>query len=136
MLNVKWTLTAAMLAAAITASAQTASYRGSFQLPFEARFGKTVLEPGSYKISTLEGARGIRITGENKTVTILAAGTELKPGSDRAKMILVDSGGMYALERFESGSMQTELQFLVVKNPRGAVERASVVKPTVEVGLQ
>jgi len=64
MLNMKWTLSAAMLAGAFAgtapqASAQSEHYRGSFKLPFEARFGKVVLQPGSYSVSTLEGAKGI-----------------------------------------------------------------------------
>ncbi len=136
MLNMKWTLSAVMLAAiAATASAQAQNYRGTFQLPFEARFGKAVLEPGSYTITTLEGAKGIRITGERGNVAILAAGYDLAPGSNRARMILVDSNGMYALQSFESGSMGKALHFLVGKTPRGAVERAAL-RPNVEVGLQ
>jgi hypothetical protein len=140
MLNMKWTLGAVILAAAFAgtasqASAQTPGYRGTFKLPFEARFGKVVLEPGTYKIATIDGATGIRITGENRSFAILAAGSDLKPATEKAKLILVDSNGMYALQSFESGSMGAALDFLVVKTPRGAVERAAV-KPTIEVGLQ
>ena len=69
MLNMKWTMSAVMLAAAFAgtapqASAQSQHYRGAFTLEFEARFGKVVLPPGTYTVSTLEGAKGIRITGE------------------------------------------------------------------------
>jgi hypothetical protein len=129
-----------MLAGALTGiapqvSAQSAqAYRGAFNLPFEARFGNTVLQPGSYTVSTLEGAKGLRITGANGKASILAAGYDFRPGTKKARMILVDSNGMYALESFESGAMGEALHFVVVK-PRGGVERASA-KPAVEVGMQ
>ena len=50
-------------------------------------------------------------------------------------MILVDAGGMYALQSFEAGSLGKSLHFSVRKAPRGAVERAAV-KPAIELGLQ
>jgi len=138
MLNMKWTMSAAMLAAAFAgiASGQASEhYRGTFQLPIEARFGNVVLQPGSYTVSTLEGAKGIRIMGDKGHVAILAAGYDVKPATENAKLILVDSNGMYALESFESGAMGKELHFFVPKTPRGAVERAAV-KPAIEVGMQ
>ena len=136
MLNMKWTLSAVLLAGAFTASAQSAEhYRGSFNLPVEARFGNVVLQPGSYTITTLEGAKGIRITGDQGKATLLAAGADRKPETHKAKIVLVESNGTYALESFESGSMGQTLHFLVTK-PRGSVERAAVAKPTMEVGLQ
>ena len=140
MLNMNWALSAAMLAGAFAgtaplANAQSDHYRGSFQLPFEARFGNVVLQPGSYSVSTLEGAKGIRITGEKGNVSILAAGYNLEPGTAGARMIMADSGGTYALETFESGAMGKALHFVVGKNRRGPVERAAA-KTTIEVGLQ
>jgi hypothetical protein len=140
MLNMKWTLSAAMLAAAFAgtasqASAQSEHYRGTFQLSVEARFGNVVLQPGKYTVSTLEGAKGIRITGDKGSAAILAAGYDLEPRTEKARMILVDSQGMYALESFESRAMGKVLHFNVGKSPRGAVERASV-KPAIEVGMQ
>ena len=138
MLNMKWTMSAVMLAAALatTASAQTAErYRGSFTLPFEARFGTVVLEPGNYTVTTLEGAKGLRISGDHRNVVILAAGSDVKKETDKAKLIMVDAGGMYTLRSFDSGAMGKELHFLVTKNKNGT-ERAAAVKPTVEVGMQ
>ena len=140
MLNMKWTMSAVMLAAAFAgtasrASAQSQNYRGKFTLEVEARFGNVVLEPGNYTVSTLEGARGIRITGDKRNVSILSAGYDLKPETDSAKMILVDSDGMYALESFESGAMGKSLHFIVGKHSRGAGERASA-RPAIEVGMQ
>jgi len=140
MLNMKWTLSAVMLAGAFActatlANAQSQNYRGAFTLDFEARFGNVVLHPGHYTVSTLEGAKGIRITGEKGKVAILSAGYEIKPETEKARMILVDSDGIYALQSFESGAMGKALHFNVGKTARGAVERAAA-KPTVEVGLQ
>jgi hypothetical protein len=139
MLNMKWTLSAGLLAAALAvtapqAGAQSPTYRGSFTLPFEARFGNVVLEPGKYSVSTLDGAKGLRITGDTKTVSILSAGYDIKPETANGKLVLVDVNGMYALQTFESGSLGKTLHFVVGKS-RGNVESATV-KQTVEVGLQ
>jgi hypothetical protein len=134
MLNMKLTLSAMMLAAAFTASAQTAGYRGTFELSTEARVGKVILPPGSYTVSTLQGAKGIRIAGENKSVAILAAGTDLMATNNRPKLVFVDSNGVYTLQSFESGTIGQSFEFLVGKSPR--VERASVKPATIEVGLQ
>jgi hypothetical protein len=141
MLNMKWTMSAVMLAAALAgtasqASAQTAqNYRGTFKLPFEARFGNTVLPPGSYTVSTLEGAKGLRILGEKGSVSILAAGYDLKPRTAKARMTLVEADGMYTLRTFESGTMGQALQFLVPKNPRGTVD-LTAAKSTIELGTR
>jgi hypothetical protein len=140
MLNMKWTMSAAILAAAFAgtapqASAQSERYRGTFELQVEARFGDVVLQPGSYTLSTLEGAKGIRILGDKGKVALLSVGYDLKPGTEKAKMILVDSDGMYTLQSFESGVMGKSLHFVVGKNRHGAGERAAV-KPAIEVGLQ
>jgi hypothetical protein len=139
MFNTKWTLSAVILAAAFAAApqanAQSEHYRGTFKLDFEARFGNTILQPGNYSVSTLEGAKGIRIMGDKGSVALLAASYDVRPGTERAKLILVDSDGTYALQSFESGAMGKELHFLV-KRPRGTVEHAAAVKPTIEVGLQ
>lgn len=146
MLKMKSTLSAAIMAGVITvtiattvpqAFAQSAGYRGYFTLPFEARFGNTVLEPGKYEVKTLEGAYGLRITGDTKTVAILAAGYESQPELRSGKLILVESNGMYALKSFESGTMGKSLNFLVQKNRGANAESAGVVNhPTVEVALQ
>lgn len=139
MLNMRWTLSAGLLAAALVATtqqagAQSPSYRGAFTLPFEARFGNVVLEPGHYVVSSLDGAKGIRITGDRKAVSILSAGYDIEPETAKGKLILVEVNGMYALQTFESGSMGRSLHFIVGKS-RGNVESAGI-KQTVEVGLQ
>ncbi|HVO99165.1 MAG TPA: hypothetical protein VMT15_13915 [Bryobacteraceae bacterium] len=130
MLNMKWTVSAIMLAAALAgttpqASAQSQHYRGDFDLPFEARFGNVILQPGSYTVSMLEGAKGIRITGDKGSVSILAASYDLTPGTEKGRMVLVDSHGIYALRSFESGAIGKALHFPVWKNPRGAAERTA-----------
>ena len=136
MLNMKWTMSAVMLAAAFagTASAQSQNYRGTFELPVEARFGNVVLQPGSYTVSAIDGAKGIRITGDHGKASLLANGYDLKPGMEKARMILVDAGGMYALQSFEAGYLGKSLHFAVRKIP-GGTERAAA-KPAIELGLQ
>jgi hypothetical protein len=140
MLKMKWTLGAAVLAAAVAvtapqAGAQSPTYKGTFTLPVEARFGTTVLEPGNYTVSTLGNASGIRITGESKSVSILSAGYDLTREGEKSKIVLVSTDNGYALRSFESASMGRALRFPVYKG-HGNSEHASAKQTTIEVGLQ
>jgi hypothetical protein len=132
MLNMKWTLSAALLAASL-ATAQSPSYRGSFTLPCEARFGNTVLQPGKYSVSAIEGAKGITISGDKQSVSLLSAGFDFAPEATNSKLILVDVGGEYTLKTFESASMGKTMHFSVSKS-RGNTERAGA-RPNIEVGM-
>jgi hypothetical protein len=141
MFNMKSTMSAVILAAGLVGiapqvGAQSLNYHGTFTLPVEARFGNVVLQPGTYDIRTMEGAKGIRISGDRKEVTILAARAEAKDETEKNKMILVESNGGYALQSFESGSMAKSLRFFVGKSSRGTAERAAAAKQTIEVGMQ
>lgn len=139
MLNMKWTLSAALMATALTgiapqAAAQSPNYRGTFTLPFEARFGRVILQPGNYTVSTMNDAKGILIHGENGNAAILAAGYELVPETRNGKMTMIETGGVFTLESLETGSMGKTLRFHVAK-AKGNVERAAV-KQTIEVAMQ
>jgi hypothetical protein len=133
MLNMKWTLGAALLAAT-AAVAQSPSYKGTFTLPVEARFGNTVLEPGNYTISALGNSQGIRVSSDRKSVSVLAAAYDLTREGDKSKITLVSTDDGYALRSFESESMGRSLRFVVTKNKHA--ERASGKQTTIEVGLQ
>jgi hypothetical protein len=141
MLNMKWTMSAVMLAGAFVgiaprASAQAQNYRGAFNLPFEARFGNKVLPAGDYKVSTIDGAKGVRITGDQASVSILSTGYDLKAEDDKPKMVFVERDGVFALQSFESGLMGKALYFYVGKGHNGTTERAGAKPAVVEVGMQ
>jgi hypothetical protein len=129
----KWTLSAALLAAGV-AAAQSPSYKGTFTLPVEARFGNTTLEPGTYSISALGNAQGIRVTGDRQSVSVLSAAYDLTKEGDKSKIVLVSTDDGYALRSFESESMGRSMRFVVTKNKHA--ERASGKQTTIEVGLQ
>jgi len=140
MLKMKRTLGAAVLAAAVAvtapqAGAQSPTYKGTFTLPVEARFGTTVLQPGDYTVSALGSASGIRITGESKSVSILSAGYDVTHEGSKSRLILVSTDNGYALRSFESEAMGRVLRFPIYKS-HGNSERASAKQTTIEVGLQ
>src|SRR5450631_4057388 len=106
MFNMKSTMSAVILAAGLVGiaphlAAQALNYHGTFTLPVEARFGNVVLQPGTYDVRTMEGAKGIRITGARKEVTILAARAEAQDETEKNKMVLVENNGVYTLQSFE-----------------------------------
>ena len=139
MLKMKWTLGAAVLAAAVAvtapqAGAQSPTYKGTFTLPVEARFGETVLQPGDYTVSSLGNVNGIRITGEAKSVSILSSGYDLTREGSKSKIVLVSTDNGYALRSFESEAMGRAMRFPVTKGKN--LERASAKQTTIELGLQ
>lgn len=143
MLKMNWTLSAALMAAALVstapkAAAQTPGYRGNFTLPFEARFGDVILQPGKYAVATVAGARGIRITGDSQNVSLLAAGSDQMPDTKNGKLIFAETDGGYALQTFESGSMGRSLHFVVKTGAKGSRmnTESAAIKKTIVVGLQ
>lgn len=120
-----------LVAAAVPANAQQL-YKASFNLPFEAQFGKTVVEPGEYTITVEEslGQKVIRLHGRGD-LAIFAGNSNSEPYADNGKLVFVNVSGLYTLKAFSAASIGESFVFPVYK-ARG--ERASQQVTTVGVG--
>jgi hypothetical protein len=139
MSKTSWTLStlfgvALFVVAAPQAHAQQLQL-GTFKLPVEAYFGDTVLQPGEYTISRVQGLSVIQIRGDAGTATILANSVDSEPQFDRGKMTLAAVNGTFALTRFDSGLLGRRYDFRPSKKSFGKnSERASVGHPaTLEI---
>jgi hypothetical protein len=95
----------------------------TFSLPFEARWGNAVLEPGDYKMSVPSSSSGIQVftlTGNGKTLMFPSGGISYGTPTERSYLELVNRGGMYNVQEFSSGSTGRSFRFPVFK--RGGSE--------------
>jgi hypothetical protein len=108
------------IAGGLTASqANAENLRGSFNLPFEAHWGRVVLQPGEYRlsISTEASMFGvIYLTRDGKTVMIPVGSSRLIPESERSSLRVENIGEAHVIREFNSGVMGKQLIFLVPKS--------------------
>ena len=105
----------ALVPAAIPASAQQL-YKGTFTIPFETKWGHTVMEPGQYTI-TVEQALGqklIRVHGPGE-LAMFATPSRLEPVGDNGKLTFVSIDGLYTLKTFSAGAIGQSFIFPVPK---------------------
>lgn len=99
-------LLTASFAIATQAHAQNV-YNGAFTLPVAAHWGNTLLEPGQYTVSVLQGVgvqNVIVVRGHRKQISAVLTG---RPGDQRAagrgRITLQNVAGTYVISRFDSG---------------------------------
>jgi len=100
-------------------------YKAKFDLPFAARWGGALLEPGEYTISVEQGLamRLIVIRGEGGTAVRIAGPYNLEPSAEDDRLTFTNVGGTYVLEQFGSGSLGQSFTFAVPKSLQGQSAR-------------
>ncbi len=140
MSKLNWTLSAALLAAACVMTAPPAraqSTLGTFNLPVQARFGGTVLQPGEYSVSRVNGMNAIQIKGDGGVATMLASSAGPQANNEHSKLTLTSVDGVFSLKRFESGSLGMTFDFRVPKTDSREADRASIGQPgTLDIALK
>jgi len=121
-----------LVAAAVPANAQQV-YKATFNLPFEAQWGNTVVEPGDYTITVEEalGQKVIRLHGGQGDLAIFAGPVISEPMGDNGKLVFVNVKGLYTLKAFNAAAIGQSFIFPVQK-ARG--ERASQQVTTIGLG--
>jgi hypothetical protein len=121
--------------AAVAAFAGTAlmqgAVQGKFHLPFEARWGSTVLEPGDYSIDAAIPSLGVTefrvIDSHGKGVFELPSYMESHRYSDQSWLKLTNVDGQYVVKEYSSGSFGRTYTFSV---PKSAAQRQLSTKST------
>jgi hypothetical protein len=105
-MKTKWTffvvLAASLLVLAATAGAQGTHtvFKGKFTLPYEVRWGKSVLEPGEYSMTMRAGTSQpdfITIQGNGRTAVVLVGETSRCEKCEQAELVVVQSRGRRAI---------------------------------------
>ena len=123
-------LALALLAGCFTAKLVNAqeAYRGRFTLPVEARWGHVVLPPGDYSFTldeaTVAGIVTIREGTGRAVGVILNQGTREQQSFDVSELILVRSGGSYAIRALRLADLGMTLEYSVPKSGRQTIVQA------------
>src|SRR5579863_6568449 len=104
-----------LVPAAIPANAQQL-YKGTFTIPFETKWGHTVMEAGQYTITVEEavGQKLLRIHGPGE-LTMFATASSLDPVGDNGNLTFVSIDGLYTLKTFSAGAIGQSFIFPVPK---------------------
>ena len=111
-------VTVSAFAVALSLGASHANaQKATFHLPFEVRWGGTVLQPGNYTLSapdSLSASRIFYLRGDTRTQMAIPqiVGTDAA-SSRRSYLKLVNVDGTYYVREYVSGAMGTALKFAI-----------------------
>ena len=96
--------------------------QGTFHLPFQARWGETVLAPGDYSLrwpAPTAGDWQVRvIAADGKSVYLLPMYSELTPYSESNNLVLTNINGQYVVTKLTLGAAGKNYGFAVSKSIR------------------
>jgi hypothetical protein len=110
--------------------------QGTFHLPFQARWGEAILEPGDYKMTMPASPVGnstFAVTTVGKTVFELPATVEYAQFSDCSKLTLTNVNGQYVVTEVSFGSAGKTYGFHVPKSMRKLAPVTSADKLALEI---
>jgi hypothetical protein len=120
----------ALLVGCFTANLASAQdgYKGSFTLPFEARWGQVVLPPGEYSFTldhgTVAGIVSIRGEAGQAAGFVTSQGIYDQHTLDHSELILVRSGGNYTIRALRLAERGLTLEYSAPKTERQLITQA------------
>jgi hypothetical protein len=115
------TVSAFVVALGLGAS-QASAQKATFNLPFEARWGNVVLDPGSYTLSAADSPAAIHIyylhsdAGTQMAVPAIVNNEAVASGRSYLKLANVD--GTYYVREYVSGATGRAVKFAIPKVSR------------------
>lgn len=108
--------------ASLTGTPMNAAQQATFHLPVAAHWGRTLLQPGDYKMllpNIPVGEPEIRVIGAEKSVFELPMVTDVQQATDHSHLTLAYINGEYFVQDLSSGPEGKSYKFPVpkVKNP-------------------
>ena len=99
-------------------ASQVSAQEATFNLPFKARWGAAVLDPGNYKLSAPDSVAGIRIFylhSDTKTQMAVPTIVSNELASGRSYLKLVNIDGTYYVQEYISGVTGRGFEFAIPK---------------------
>ena len=93
-----------LLAGPVQAQGTNTTFKGKFTLPYEVRWGKSVLEPGEYSMTMRTGTSQpdyITIQGNGRTAIVLVGETSRCGKCEQSELVVVQSRGRRAIRTLE-----------------------------------
>lgn len=123
------------------AAAGASAQQATFTLPVEAHWGRTLLEPGDYKVkfpSSVDTMRLIRITGNGRTLNFLpqVTASEQKKNEGSGKLVLSHENGGYRVWSISNPGSDSAFLFPLPKSHEsstGSLPRQDQAKIAVEI---
>ena len=130
---------AALVICSSAALANAEVVNGTFTLPFEARWGQAVLPPGNYSFSVdSSGSARLTISFEGTSSqnegAVLPQGYTDQQTLDRSELLLVNTGGNYAIRALRLAPVGITINFSVPKAARQMIVQAPQRLPVMESG--
>jgi hypothetical protein len=130
---------AALVICSSAALANAEVVNGTFTLPFEARWGQAVLPPGNYSFSVDSSGSARLVTSfEGETSknegAVLPQGYTDQQTLDRSELLLVNTGGNYAIRALRLAPVGITINFSVPKAARQMIVQAPQRLPVMESG--
>lgn len=111
-------------------------YKGKFDLPVAARWGKADLEAGEYQLAVTHELNVplVRVTGTNgKTVLVMSLAEDGYPASENSSLTLANIDGKYFIRTLKAGDIGQVLTFSVPSSQERELARRG--KPDVHVSV-
>jgi len=123
-------------ALAVTVPAQAQSFAGTFELPYDAQWGATVLPAGTYSVFTdiPVDSSVIKVIGNGTSAVILAPPSRPRDFSATGRLELREVNGKYVVTRFTAGPVGREFSFAVPKSHGDRLNTASTTIPVATNG--
>jgi hypothetical protein len=131
----------ALLAGCFTANLASAQgfYKGSFTLPFQARWGRVVLSPGEYSFTldhdSLAGKVTIQAESGRYVGVIMNQVFSDQQTVDRSELVLVRSGGTYAVRALRLEELGMTLEYSVPKGEKQLITQAPQLLQRIPVAM-
>ena len=128
---VKALLLAVLTAGLCTSLASAQDYKGTFTLPFEARWGAATLSPGSYSFqldAKAGGYTGLIRRGSHAVAMVIDNGqSTYKEGAGPSALIAVRSGGKYRITSLRLAEVRLVLNYFPPKGEREILAQGPVL---------
>ncbi len=133
MFRIQYAVGAVLLAGAlglIVPKAEAQIYKGTFDLPYETKWGGSVLEPGHYDVSIageVNGVNVLKVEGAGGVAAILTGPAELKSVTSHGRIVLANVNGVYALREFDAGAIGRSYTFVVPKTKQNRAATSTTI---------
>jgi hypothetical protein len=131
----------ALLAGCFTANLASAQdlYKGRFTLPFEARWGHVVLPAGEYSFTldhlSLAGKVTIEAESGRYVGVIMNQVFSDQQTVDRSELVLVRSGGIYAVRALRLEELGMTLEYAAPKTGKQIISQAPQLLQRIPVAM-
>jgi len=112
-------------------------YKGTFTLPFEARWAKAVLPAGDYTLSvdSISAPHLVYVKGQSQSAILLAGVPDTRAESDHSRLTLVETANGYVVQSLEIGQVGLRLDYPASKLNKAELAKNQQPARHIEVGV-